>query len=144
MKKILFVSCLVISFALEVAFASHANKIEVKDAWARKSIMPNNNSAVYMKIINLDDHDVEILGAKNSDISDDIELHKSFVDEKGVSRMVALDKIVLPKGADIELAPGAIHIMLLNLKAPLKSGDHFPLTLNLSDGLNLEIDVEVK
>lgn len=118
--------------------------IEISKAWARKSIAPNNNSAVYMMIKNNDDSDLSIISATNNVISNDIELHKSFVDEQGISRMVALDKIVIPAHGEIELSPGAIHIMLLNLKMPLRTNDTFPLTLLFEGEKQITFDVEVK
>jgi copper(I)-binding protein len=43
--------------------------------------------------------------------------------------------IRLPKGKTVKLAPGGLHIMLIDLKQPLKAGDKVPLTLKtLSDG----------
>ena len=57
---------------------------------------------------------------------------KSFVDEKGVSRMRFLDrKIVVPAKTTIELMPGAIHIMLFNLKKSLNVGDKFEIEVKI-------------
>ncbi|MGC0371960.1 MAG: hypothetical protein DGJ47_000661 [Rickettsiaceae bacterium] len=103
----------------------------VKESWARTSIPPNNNSAAYMKITNPNKEQITIIGASAAMVANNVELHKSFVDEKGISRMTSIDKIVVPGESTIELAPGAIHIMLFDLKKNLSLDDKFKLILKL-------------
>lgn len=118
--------------------------LEVSAAWARASISSNNNSAAYMSINNPSDKQMTILGASAADIANNVELHKSFVDEKGVSRMTSIDKIVVPANSSISLAPGGIHVMLFDLKRKLKSGDSFKIVLAIEDMDAIVVDVEVK
>lgn len=123
--------------------AETAPTIQVTEAWARKSLSPNNNSAAYMKISNIADKDMVIIGASASDIANNVELHKSFVDEKGISRMATIDKIVVPAKTVVELAPSSMHIMLFDLKRNLNTGDKFKLELKL-DGNSEPVIVEVE
>jgi len=44
-------------------------------------------------------------------------------------RLVA--RIELPAGKPVKLAPGGLHIMLVDIKQPLKPGDKVPLTLTV-------------
>jgi copper(I)-binding protein len=41
-------------------------------------------------------------------------------------------------------APGGNHIMIMGLKKPLMTGDHFPLMLKTKRGEMLTIDVAVQ
>ncbi len=43
----------------------------------------------------------------------------------------------------IAFAPGGYHIMLTGLKAPLKTGDSFPLTLTFAGAGEVKVDVKV-
>ncbi|MFK7974476.1 MAG: copper chaperone PCu(A)C [Rickettsiaceae bacterium] len=118
--------------------------LEISNAWARKSTSANSNSAVYMKINNPTEKQISIIGASCLTVANKVELHKSFVDEKGVSRMTAIDKIVIPASSEVDLTPGGIHIMLFNLKKNLSTGDKFKITLQL-DGMDpIVSDVIVK
>jgi copper(I)-binding protein len=119
-------------------------EVTISDAWARKSISPNNNSAAYMKISNPTDKDIVIIGASASETANNVELHKSFVDEKGVSRMTSIDKIVVPAKTDIELAPGAIHVMLFDLKKSLNTGDKFNIEIKIEGKTPIVVQTEVK
>ena len=118
--------------------------LEITDVWARKSMSPNNNSAAYMKINNPTAEQITIIGASASSIANNVELHKSFVDEKGVSRMTSIDKIVVPAGSAIELKPGEIHIMLFDLKKNLLEGDKFDITIKVEGKDPIVIETLVK
>jgi periplasmic copper chaperone A len=124
---------------------SEAKKIlEITDVWARKSMSPNNNSAAYMKINNPGQEQITIIGASASIVANNVELHKSFVDEKGVSRMTSIDKIVVPATSSIELVPGAIHIMLFDLKKTLSEGDKFDITIQIEGKEPITVEATVK
>jgi len=161
-KNILLVSGLVLSlFISSASYAAETSNqpaspnedgvvgekkatLEISDIWTRQSMSPNNNSAAYMKINNLSDQQITIIGASATAIANNVELHKSFVDEKGISRMTSIDNIVVPPQSEIELKPGGIHIMLFDLKRSLSVGDTFTLTIKI-DGMDpMEIESSVK
>ncbi len=118
--------------------------LEITEAWARNSISPNNNSAAYMKINNTTAEQITIIGVSASRVANNAELHKSFVDEKGVSRMTSIDKIVVPAGSSIELMPGAIHIMLFDLKKNLVAGSKFDIVIKIEGKDPITIETMVK
>jgi copper(I)-binding protein len=119
-------------------------EITITDSWARKSMSSNNNSAAYMKVTNPTDKNVVIIGASASAIANNVELHKSFIDEKGISRMTSIDKIVVPANTTIELAPGGTHIMLLDLKKSLNTEDKFDLEIKIEGMKPLTVKTEVR
>lgn len=126
------------------------NKIQTKveslefiNPWARPTMSPSNNSAAYLKIKNNSDKDYNLIGASAIDVANNVELHQTFVDEKGVSKMSLLNKIIVPAHSEIELKPGGMHIMLFDLKRSIISGDKFKLNLKFEDQIKT-IDVEVK
>ncbi len=118
--------------------------LEVSGAWARASLSSNNNSAAYMSINNPTNKQITILGASAAVIANNVELHKSFVDEKGVSRMTSIDKIVVPANSTISLAPGGIHIMLFDLKRKLVAGEKFKIILALEEMDAITVEAEIK
>jgi hypothetical protein len=114
------------------------------DVWARESMSSNGNSAIYMKISNPTDKPINIIGASTPMVAGNVELHESFVDEQGVSRMTSIDKIVVPANSEIELKPGAIHIMLLDLRRTLTPGDKFTMDVNIENMAPVAVEVIVK
>ena len=53
--------------------------------------------------------------------------------------MVALDP-----GKPVTFAPGGYHVMLMGLKAPLKVGDSFPLTLTFEHAHPVTVNATVE
>ncbi len=92
---------------------NYNDALEIKDVWARASIPSNSNSAAYFTITNNSKSDFVIISA-NTSIANNVELHNSFVDEKGVSRMTSIDRVVIPAGGTIKFQPGGLHVMLFN------------------------------
>lgn len=116
---------------------------EVKNAWARASIPSNRNSAAYFEAVNNTNNEVVIISASTS-LANNVELHNSFVDEKGVSRMTAIDRVVIPPRSTIEFKPGGMHVMLFNLKKPFNQGDKFHLDLMIENAEPIKVECEIK
>ncbi|HEY5801227.1 MAG TPA: copper chaperone PCu(A)C [Burkholderiaceae bacterium] len=55
-----------------------------------------------------------------------VEMHKLEM-EGQVMKMRQIDGIDLPAGKAVELKPGGLHLMLMELKQPLKAGDKVPV-----------------
>jgi copper(I)-binding protein len=49
-----------------------------------------------------------------------------------VMKMRRLAGVAIPAGQTVALAPGAMHLMLVGLKAPLREGQSFALTLTFA------------
>ncbi|MBL8702855.1 MAG: copper chaperone PCu(A)C [Alphaproteobacteria bacterium] len=72
-----------------------------------------------------------------------VELH-STVTEGGVMKMRPLTAIDIPAGGTVRLQRGGQHVMLLDLREPLKAGASFPLTLVFEKAGALEVTVNVE
>ena len=59
-------------------------------------------------------------------------------------RMAAVKRVDLPAGKTVELSPGGYHVMLMDLKAPLKEGEQVPVTLTFEDKAGKRFTADVK
>lgn len=109
--------------------------------WARASAGQAVNGAVYLTLTN-SGKETERLVAASSPVAGTVELHNHVVDN-GVMKMRQVDGVDVEPGAPIEFKPGGLHVMLIGLKAPLKQGDSFPLTLTFQRGGAVNVDVAV-
>ncbi len=57
-----------------------------------------------------------------------VEVHEMKTDA-GVMKMRPLDGLALAPGRTVKMADSGLHLMLVGLKAPLKTGDKVPVTL---------------
>ncbi len=89
-----------------------------------------STGAAYLRgIRNTGDQPDRLVGA-STPAARAVEIHRSVVDAQSVMRMRAIDGIDLPPKAEVRLRHGGEHhLMLIDLKAPLKNGDRFPMTL---------------
>jgi len=114
--------------ALALAFAPLAfaqTTVSVDNAWSRAQ-MAGRHGAVYLTITGREGGD-RLVGA-SSPVASKVELHETVMEE-GVMKMREVPGMAIPAGAIITLQPSGLHIMLMNLKQPLKEGDSVPLTL---------------
>ena len=71
------------------------------------------------------------------------EVHETKMDGE-VMTMRAVKALDLPAGKTVELKPGGLHLMLMDLKRVLPAGSSVPLTLLLQDSRGVESRVETR
>ncbi len=114
--------------------------IMIEQPWARATPGGAKTGAVYLTLTDHGDAD-RLIGA-STPVADMAMLHEGYV-EGGISKMRMLDAIPLDAHTQVKLHPGAMHIMLEGLKAPLKPGQTFPLTLTFAKAPPQTVSVTV-
>ena len=61
-----------------------------------------------------------------------VEIHEMKL-ENDVMKMRAIPALDLPAGEQIKLAPGGLHLMMMDLKQPITAGQTLSFTLTLED-----------
>jgi len=117
---------LVILFSLSSATAL-AGDVEVKDAWVRGTVTGQRATGAFLEITSKSGAALVGVASPAADIT---ELHEMKM-VGSVMRMRAIARLDLPAGKPVQLNPGGYHVMLINLKKPLKKGDSVPLTLRV-------------
>jgi copper(I)-binding protein len=119
-----------------------AGPLTITQAWARASIGEATNSAAYMTIANSGDKPDRLVAVK-TDGAGETMLHESRM-EDGVMKMVHLhDGIEIPAQGKAELKPLGMHVMLMDLKTPLKEGASLPLTLTFATAGEVKVEAKV-
>ncbi len=121
-----------------VALALAQPQIEVKDPWVR--LVPQNakSTAAYMKIENKGTEADRLVDASNG-VSKITEIHETI--EGKMRRIKAID---IPAGKSVELKPGGLHVMLIDLKEPLKEGQTVEITLKFEKSGEIKVQAPVK
>ena len=117
----------VVSAVLLVASGAAAAQVQVKDAWARPALQGQTATGAFMSLLSSDG--ARLVGA-SSPVAGVVEIHE-MVMEGSVMRMRAIPGLDLPPGRSVELKPGGYHVMLLDLKRPLKAGERVPVELRI-------------
>ncbi|MBU3697576.1 copper chaperone PCu(A)C [Dechloromonas sp.] len=123
------------------ALAGAADSVTVQDPYVR--LAPPNAPATgaFMVIRNGGDKDVKVVKASNP-ASKVTELH-THLNEGGVMKMRPVPAIEVKAKGEAVLKPGGLHVMLIDLKAPMKEGDVVPITLGFDDGSSKQVDAKV-
>jgi copper(I)-binding protein len=105
-----------------------AGTLTIDQPWSRATPGAAKVGAGYMKITNTGSEPDRLIGG-TSDAAERFELHETSV-SGGVASMRPLEAgIPIRPGETVELKPGAMHVMLVNLKGPLRQGTPFHATL---------------
>lgn len=126
------------AFAHEIV----AGTLVIHHPWSRATPAGGKTGAVYMMLHNKGDKPDRLIGAE-TDIAEAAELHNMNMDN-GIMTMRHVDGVDIPAGGSAELAPHALHIMMLGLKKPLAEYDTFDLTLIFEHAGRVKIEVEVE
>jgi periplasmic copper chaperone A len=114
--------------------------IQVDQPWARATPGAVRSGAVYLTVT---DHGApDTLTGVSTPVAGMAMVHESF-EENGVSKMRMLDGVKLAPNAPVALKPGGMHIMLTELKQPLRVGGTFPLTLSFAHAAPVTVTVKV-
>ncbi len=117
--------------ALSLALAANGAQaqVAVKDAWVRATVAQQKATGAFMQLTS--PKDVRLVAA-SSPLTPVVEVHEMTM-ENNVMRMRQIPVLELAAGKTVELKPGGYHVMLMDLKQPVKTGDTVPLTLVFED-----------
>ena len=121
------------------AVAAHA-QTTVKDAWVRGTVAGQKATGMFAQITSASGGK---LVAASSPLAGVAEVHEMAMDGN-VMKMRAVPVLELPAGKTVELKPGGYHVMLMDLRQPLKDGDAVPVTLVVEGAGGKRESVEVK
>lgn len=115
--------------------------LTIQHPWSRATAPSAPVGLTYMTIVNKGASD-KLIKAEAS-VSKVVELHTHIMDGQ-IMRMRQVPEIDLAGGTETSLQPGGLHVMLIGLKAPLKEGTTFPMTLTFEKAGTVTVDVMVQ
>lgn len=135
MKKLIITGLLAIT---STAWAQTTVKVE--DAWVRGTVASQKATGAFMRLTASAN---ARLVAAQSPAAGVVEIHEMAM-EKDVMKMRAVPGLELSAGKAVELKPGGYHVMLMDLKQPLKAGDRVAITLVFEDAAKKRFTQEIQ
>jgi copper(I)-binding protein len=114
--------------------------IKVDHAYIRATVPGQQVAGGFMKIENKGIAD-QLLSA-SSPAAGEVQLHEMAM-EGSVMKMRQVKDIPVPAGGSVELKPGGLHLMLMNIKAPLAAGESVPVKLKFAKAGEVEVKMPV-
>jgi periplasmic copper chaperone A len=120
-----------------------AGDLVISQAWSRATPNGAKIAGGYLTIENKGAAADRLVGGAG-DIAGKVEVHEMAMDN-GVMKMRPLDKgLTIEPGKTVKLAPGGYHLMMFDLKGPLKQGDKVPVTLEFEKAGKVTLSLDVQ
>ena len=141
--KVLVTMCAAIGIVLSsAAIAQNASvgSIKIENAYTRATAPGQQVAGGFLKIENKGAAD-QLISA-SSPVAGEVQLHEMAM-EGNVMKMRQVKDIPVPANGAVELKPGGLHLMFMNIKAPLAAGESVPVKLKFAKAGEVEIKVPV-
>ena len=140
-------SVFVLATALLLAAAAHAHqfsvgKLVINHPWARPTVSGMPTGAAYLSITNHGAREDTLISAQTP-AALRVEFHRSSF-ESGMAKMRPASSLVIEPGDTLTAAPGGLHLMLVDLKAPLVAGTSVPLVLTFKDAGAVTVQLKIE
>lgn len=130
----------ILTFALFGALAAPVvAQTSITDAWVRGTVPQQKATGAFMHVVS---QQGGRLVQASSPVAGVVEIHEMAL-ENDVMKMRPVQGIDLPAGKAVELKPGGLHVMLMDLKQQVKEGEQVPITLTVEhkDGKRESVSV---
>ena len=129
---------LILVVALAARLAAMQKDPSAADAWIAEPAAGETSAAAYLTVNNPTMYDVYVTAA-TSTAADKVELRQG---QGAAAKPVT--SITVSSFGSAELKAGAEHLLLVNLKRPLKAGDSVDLTILTDGGVKMTVTAVVK
>ncbi len=125
------------------AYDFEIGDIEIVQPWARATPPGAAVGGGYL-VINNHGATADRLLSAAAEVSDRAELHEMAVKNGIMTMRPVKGGLEIPAGGSVALAPNSLHLMLIDLKAPLKKGAEFKGTLTFEKAGTVEVQFAVQ
>jgi periplasmic copper chaperone A len=120
-----------------------AGDLIISQAWSRATPGGAKVAGGYLTIENKGSTPDRLIGG-SADVADKVQVHEMTMNN-GVMTMRPVDQgLTIEAGKTVKLAPGGYHLMMSDLKNPLKRGDKVPVTLEFEKAGKVKLSLDVQ
>ncbi len=119
-----------------------AGDITIDHAWARPTVEGQQGGGGFMSVLNRSKSDDKLLSA-SSPAAARVELH-SMTMQGDVMHMGPVSSIEVKAGEKVELKPGGLHVMFMDIAKPLQKGAKVPVTFVFEKAGKVTVDFIVQ
>lgn len=120
-----------------------AGDLVITQGWSRATPGGAKTGGGFLTIENKGAAPDKLVGA-SADVAGKVELHEMTVNN-GVMKMRPVEGgLTVEPGKTVKLAPGGYHLMMTDLKSPLKQGEKVPLTLQFEKAGKVTVTLDVQ
>jgi copper(I)-binding protein len=120
-----------------------AGDLVISQAWTRATPGGAKTGGGFLTIENKGTAPDKLIGA-SADGAGKIEVHEMTMNNGVMTMRPVEGGLAVDPGKTVKLAPGGYHLMMMDLKNPLKKGDKMPLTLEFEKAGKVAVTLDVQ
>jgi len=120
-----------------------AGTLRIAKPWSRATPGGAKVGGGYLTITNTGTTPDRLVSATTT-VADHVEIHEMATKDGVMTMRPLASGLAIEPGKTVALAPGSYHLMLMNLKAPLKQGDKVPVTLTFEKAGKVDVTLDVQ
>ena len=117
-------------------------ELEISNPWIKNLPPSVPVRAGYMTLHNPQSKTVSIVSL-SSDAFGSIEIHQTIAQD-GMMRMEQVPALKIEPDSTVQLAPGGLHLMMMNPIEPTRIGDTIEILILIDDGSEQKLEMRVK
>jgi periplasmic copper chaperone A len=142
-RALVFVALAIICVGSAAAQQVKIGDLVLDHAWSRATPGGAKVGGGYLIIENKGATADKLIGG-SSPVAGKVEVHEMAMNNGVMTMRLLKDGLPIPAGQSVKLAPGGYHVMLMDLKAPLKKGDKIPVTLKFEKAGDVKVTLDVQ
>lgn len=143
LRTSLFALATILALGTADAHGYKLGDLQIEHPWARATPQGAKVGGGFFVLKNVGATPDRLIAVSAPDASDNVQMHEMAVKD-GVMTMAPLPKgIEIPANGSVEFKPGGYHVMFIDLKHPLKKGDHVKGKLTFEHAGSIDVDFEV-
>ncbi len=141
-SRIIMFAILATVLGIGFSHAQSSGSISIEKPFSQATPGGSKVGAGYMTITNKGTTADRLVSA-SSPAAGEVGIHK-MTEQDGIMKMRKVDGgLPIEAGKTVSLAPDGYHLMLMQLKAPLKKGDKVPVTLTFEKAGKVDVTLDV-
>jgi periplasmic copper chaperone A len=127
--------------AMMTAAAPQPRRVAASSGWVKLPAAGETGAMAFVAIENPTMYEIYVVSA-TADAAGKVELRDGG--QSGDARLKPVEFISVPAYASVDMKPESVHLVLLDLKRPLKEGDKVVLALATDNAGTLEVPAVVR
>jgi copper(I)-binding protein len=120
-----------------------AGDLVITQAWSRATPSGAKVGGGYLTIENKGATPDKLISA-TADVAAKVEVHEMAMNNGTMTMRPLENGVTIDPGKTVKLAPGGLHLMMMDLKNPLKQGDKVPVTLQFEKAGKVAVTLGVQ
>lgn len=117
-------------------------KLEIGQPWARATPPGARTGGGFLTVTNEGGTPDRLVGVA-SPIADRVEIHEMKVIDDVMKMRPVPEGVEIPAGETVEIKPGSLHIMFVDLTGPIEQGAPVPVTLTFQNAGSIDVEMVV-